>query len=957
MAVTTVGELLRRYRKAAGLTQADIAGNIPCESSTVSRIENGELRPSPAYLRAFCAIERLALTDAQQRELDALAAPAPPSNPPRRSTRHSQANGNALAALRRRNIERWRNVDYALDRNFIRISLLHHHDQLGFFEPDQAREFDDLRDLLASIQHSAIVLLGPPGSGKSTLLRRLQMDFEQDALHSTDTNSANGVMPAISLFAALNRYSTESSNPADWLAQLWRADDAALPAFETLAADGRLLLLLDGLNEMPHRSAADYAGRVEQWRAFLQGFSRNGNRAVFTCRSLDYSASLSSEAFPTAHANVKPLTPAQIEAFLKLHLPEQSTRIFQNLRDDESLLGMYATPYHISLLVKLIRAGGEVPRGRAELFTFIVREALRREVCERKTTPLLDPDLLSIRDQTQINIGRWSGFTLPERGLLLPRLSSLAFDMQRNQQQRRRGQISIALHDALALINHTRSDDVLRAGEQLGLLEEDLDKNHIAFSHQLFQEYFAARKLARQPDPLLAFQEWRADRVTPSLQSTLAGLSASDPLPPLPSSGWEETAQMAAVLSDAPDDFVMGLSAANLPLAGVCAAAPDARVSVGVQAALRHALIQRMQDASADLRARISAGLALGVLGDPRFERRHGPHGEYLLPPCVSISAGHYTIGSDDAEDSAILIQNPRHDVEIASFTLGAFLVTNAEYKCFVTSGGYENDVWWDTPAARAWRMGTVENVSQAQFFRDERARLRAMRESGILDLVTTDKISVTHAEGMLAIRNMSDVEFECWLEGQCAVEAKYTEPRFWGDPNYNNPAQPVVGICWYEARAYCKWLRAQSKQSFRLPTEAEWEAAARGPARRLYPFGNQFDAQRCNCFEGHIKRTTPVGIFPALSEGEADWGRQAIYDLAGNAWEWTSSAQLDYPYAFTPEREDPQVDASRRIIRGGSWLDLDRSMLAAGRSGHHPAYRDYYVGFRLALAAGEVRG
>jgi formylglycine-generating enzyme required for sulfatase activity len=322
----------------------------------------------------------------------------------------------------------------------------------------------------------------------------------------------------------------------------------------------------------------------------------------------------------------------------------------------------------------------------------------------------------------------------------------------------------------------------------------------------------------------------------------------------------------------------------------------------------------------------------------------------------VDIPAGRYTIGSDAFEDSVILIKNPLHTIEIDAFRLGSFAVTNAEFKCFVASGGYENGEWWDTPAANAWRMGAGENLGQVLFYRGERARLRAMHEGSIHDLVAAGKITISHAEGMLAIRDMRDSEFEAWLEGQCAIEARYVEPRFWSDPNYSNPAQPVVGICWHEARAYCNWLRAQSGLAFRLPTEAEWEAAARGHAQRLYPFGNRYDARLCNCFEWHIKKTTPVGIFPPLSAGEDDEGRGILYDLAGNTWEWTSSALLDYPYVPTPTREDPLVNADRRIFRGGSWLDSEHSMLASGRSTHHPAYRDYYVGFRLAAAINATR-
>ena len=118
----------------------------------------------------------------------------------------------------------------------------------------------------------------------------------------------------------------------------------------------------------------------------------------------------------------------------------------------------------------------------------------------------------------------------------------------------------------------------------------------------------------------------------------------------------------------------------------------------------------------------------------------------------------------------------------------------------------------------------------------------------------------------------MSDDAFETLL-AEWYPSGRQTQPAYWNDDAFNNPAQPVVGMCWFEARAYCAWLSAQTGQTFRLPTEAEREAAARGGQRRRYTlwggqrrryaFGNNFDAARCNTFETHIRRTTPIGVFP----------------------------------------------------------------------------------------------
>jgi formylglycine-generating enzyme required for sulfatase activity len=142
----------------------------------------------------------------------------------------------------------------------------------------------------------------------------------------------------------------------------------------------------------------------------------------------------------------------------------------------------------------------------------------------------------------------------------------------------------------------------------------------------------------------------------------------------------------------------------------------------------------------------------------------------------------------------------------------------------------------------------------------------------------------------------------------------RQTQPRWWNDPAYNDPAQPVVGICWHEARAYCAWLSAQTGQCWRLPSEAEWEAAARGQAGRRYAWGDDFDPNRCNTFESHVRGTTPVGVFPG---GDTPEG---LVDLSGNVWEWTSSAYHALPlFTRCTARSRTRGPACKRRLRSGA--------------------------------------
>ncbi len=130
----------------------------------------------------------------------------------------------------------------------------------------------------------------------------------------------------------------------------------------------------------------------------------------------------------------------------------------------------------------------------------------------------------------------------------------------------------------------------------------------------------------------------------------------------------------------------------------------------------------------------------------------------------------------------------------------------------------------------------------------------------------------------------------------------------------------PVVNVSWNDAQAYCKWLNEThgaelpKGYSFRLPTEAEWEKAARGEYGNEWPWGNEFDPSKCNSSEGGKGGTTPVGAYSPA--GDSPYGAA---DMAGNVWEWTQSLYKDYPYRAGDGREDLKASGSR-VLRGGSW-------------------------------------
>lgn len=239
--------------------------------------------------------------------------------------------------------------------------------------------------------------------------------------------------------------------------------------------------------------------------------------------------------------------------------------------------------------------------------------------------------------------------------------------------------------------------------------------------------------------------------------------------------------------------------------------------------------------------------------------------------------------------DDRLSDASPRHQVELHAFGIGKFPATNEEFGEFVDAGGYADERYWT-------KMG--------------------------------------------------------WK----ALSARPSmEPAYWRDRGFNKPRQPVVGVTWYEAVAFCNWLGSREgntprRNRYRLPTEAEWEYAARGVGdTRNFPWGDRFERGRANTAEMGIGRTTPVDYF---SRGVSPFG---VWDMSGNVFEWTLSRWganwqellFAYPYHAGDGREEVEGSGAR-VMRGGSWFNPYQEALCAYRSRYLAGSRASNIGFRV---------
>ncbi len=185
--------------------------------------------------------------------------------------------------------------------------------------------------------------------------------------------------------------------------------------------------------------------------------------------------------------------------------------------------------------------------------------------------------------------------------------------------------------------------------------------------------------------------------------------------------------------------------------------------------------------------------------------------------------------------------------------------------------------------------------------------------------------------------------------------------PAYWDDPRLNTPKQPVVGVKYADATAFCKWERK------RLPTEAEWETAARGPEGFKYPWGNSLDASKANYGKRH-SATMPVDSLP---DGVSAYG---LHHMAGNVFEWVQDWYDPNFYKKSPHPVntngpskpiwlggtgtyvDRLTTGAKRVIRGGSWIAAEASITATHRFWNNPMNNSYGVGlgFRCAKSASQ---
>jgi formylglycine-generating enzyme required for sulfatase activity len=206
---------------------------------------------------------------------------------------------------------------------------------------------------------------------------------------------------------------------------------------------------------------------------------------------------------------------------------------------------------------------------------------------------------------------------------------------------------------------------------------------------------------------------------------------------------------------------------------------------------------------------------------------------------------------------------------------------------------------------------------------------------------------SIVVSEFFIGQYPITNAQYQTYLN---AARPKLAAPaNEWAMPP-GKETHPAVNVTWDDAVAFCQWLSLETGRTFRLPTEAEWEKAARGPDGWLYPWGNAVD-MNCLNVEGLLGDTTPVGHFSP--GGDSPFG---VADMSGNVWEWCADWYAEKIYARRGGRgaADPQgpADGEGCVVRGGAFDSSFKQARAAHRNWYYPFNRKANLGFRIVTGS-----
>ncbi len=742
------------------------------------------------------------------------------------------------------------------------------------------------------------LLIGDAGSGKTTAMRKMCLDLYEALV--VDNSSARPVPIFVRLDTIYEYLSPGLSieDSADVLIQYmcdhWQEDlvqknDLCKSVLEQ--SPRPIQLVLDGLDEVGSVKVRQKLAKA------VRHLSQDSNfHIIVTSRPAALDQSLLA-LFQLSDYRLMDLTdrqtPAFVEQFFKIYNGDDKATGLQDaaafnsaLADTDAAQEFGANPLYLTIMMLMHKKHEVLPQRRIELY----QEFINMLLSQRQSEPVHGK--VGVKPVFRVSVpGRppvqWGDTTY--RKLLY----RIAFDTHGDEKD----SVSITEQRVVDAIKATRlmgqvkeknEQDLARefidfCDERLGLLVSR--GPYYGFSHRSIQEYFAAGRLSGLEKEEI-FQFWHNK-----------ALNRPD--------RWHEVVRLLFCLIRVKDycfeylelQWPKDIQAAGSPqtIEMIAAALFDLQgfhpnydgEIYDLYEKVKQALIHRRNDCAKNPRLFVACGDALGLLNEPAIE--------IGKPPVVELSAAQpFMMGDNQGEKTVV------HPVKLSKFWMDKYPVTNKQFAEFVQKGGYDDPDNWVDP--------------QGRFAFDGRKYLE---------------------------------------------KHKWAAPAYWRDERVGKKRilAPVVGVSWFEAMAFCRWWTKNYGQAWarargldqeitaRLPTEAEWEFAARGYDGNEYPWGKEDPGKKTlhANLDYEYRQTTTVGSFP---NGAASG--TGLMDMAGNVWEWCFDVFDDQYYKNSLEQDPVNIAKGQyRVLRGGSWsYDRDYARCAY-RFRFNPYFRFNNVGFR----------
>ena len=774
-----------------------------------------------------------------------------------------------------------------------------------------------------------LVLLGDPGGGKSTFVNFVVLCLARAALGERGwLERLGGGWPhgaLIPIRVVLREF-------AAWLAARPEAKhgDAALlwewlehttksaPLVAWLRGEiggGRALLLLDGLDEVPSDARGQPLAMLRETLLALKT-AAGASRVVVTCRVLDYQqttrrlAGWPSETLIPFSGELQQEfighwygVLAQLDRPLNGDPATLCARLQAEVRGRYELRRLAGNPLLLTMMTLLHAYEGRLPDERVRLYEKCIEFLLLRWRPERGEPALRE----------QLELPQWSESDL---GRLLDRLGFAAHTRGVSGDGESGADLpySVLIETARAFFAGYDEERAYRRAETFcryvsrfgnGVLQK-FGPDTYRFPHRTFQEYLAARRLTGDGDwgaGEAEFVERAQARAAQGPQWREALLLAASRLVVLHEQIRPAADLAEALLDEHPERTpewargamlggeVLGeVGQARLSRLGAKRAALWERTQAALVTVLEH------QDSAAraliPTLERVRAGYALAQLGDPRFPTGLAQWRAEAFPAGFGGAGYWRAIPAGSYPIGGWAAKEKASKLTLPAFWIARFPVTVAQFAPFVEQGyGPEAERWW-TPEGWRWQQAGQRN-----------------------------------------------------------------QPDLWDDPRYNAANQPVIGMTWYAAAAFCAWLSEQLAEVLpkgylvRLPSEAEWEAAASyapNAQPRAYPWGAEDPTDKRAIYDASkLDTPAPVGVCPA---GAAACG---ALDMAGNVWEWCASGYKAYPIGSAVIKEDftPDTSGYDVPIRGGAYYNDSTFVRCGARLRDDPNDGGVDYGFRLVVS------